>query len=62
MRGVQVGVLVPAHFRNRISRGVLDQEVLKFSDEHPGPDFESGCLSAEGLEVAPSDFGSAVQA
>jgi hypothetical protein len=44
MRGVSVGVLAPAHFRNRITRDLLDQEVLKLSDEHPAPDFESGCF------------------
>jgi hypothetical protein len=43
-RGVQAGVLVPAHFRNRMTRDVLDEEGLKFSDEHPDPDFESGCF------------------
>jgi hypothetical protein len=62
MRGVSAGVLAPGPFRNRMTRDVLDEEVLKLSDEHPAPDFESGCLSAEGLEVDPGDFGSAVQA
>ena len=45
-----------------MTRDVLDEEVLKLSDEHPAPDLESGCLSAEGLEVDPGDFGSAVEA
>ncbi len=60
MHGVSAGVLAPGPFRNRITRGVLDEGVHKFSDEHPAPEFESGCLSTEGLEVDPDDFGSAV--
>jgi hypothetical protein len=44
MRGVSAGVLAPGPFRNRITREVLDEEVLKLSDEHPAPDFESGCF------------------
>ncbi len=44
MRGVAVGVLESVPFHNRITRDVLDEEVLKLSDEHPAPDFESGCF------------------
>ena len=43
-----MGVLVPVHYRNLITRDVLDEEVLTLSDEHRAPDCESGCLSPEG--------------